>query len=103
MMDLRKERTVNSVVRPIGSVWNNRTEIRMTDNWAAGAARSSDERFGDDCLLGLADFSHVNVLFIFDQLSERPDCGHDLHAAVRIRQRSGVFADRGPRDPTASL
>ncbi|MEV7098100.1 hypothetical protein AB0M80_35195 [Amycolatopsis sp. NPDC051045] len=58
-----------------------------------------DERFGDDCLLGLADFSHVDVLFLFDQTTERPD-----YRSRRPRGRTDlpevdVFADRGRRRP----
>lgn len=45
-----------------------------TDNW--GAVRSTitiDERFGEACLQGLDGFSHVEVLFIFDQFPEHGD------------------------------
>ena len=88
------------VVKPIGTVRNNRTDTAMTDHW--GAVTSTivvDERFGDDCLLGLADFSHVDVFFVFDRTTERPD-----HRLRRPRGRAdlpevGVFADRGPRRP----
>lgn len=87
-------------VNPIGTVHNDRTNIDLTDHWAAVASTIVvDERFGDDCLLGLADFSHVDVLFIFDRAVERPD-----YRPRRSRGRAdlpevGVFADRGPRRP----
>ncbi|MGW7381116.1 TrmO family methyltransferase domain-containing protein [Streptomyces sp. NPDC054794] len=77
-------------------------EVRdRTDNW--GAVRNTitiDERFGEACLQGLEGFSHVEVLFIFDQFPE-----HDDYREPRpYRGRSdlppvGVFAIRGPRRP----
>lgn len=41
-----------------------------------GAVRSTitiDERFGKACLQGLDGFSHIGVLFIFDQFPEHDD------------------------------
>lgn len=61
-------------VTPIGTVRNNRTNVQHTDNW--GAVRSAitiDERFGEARLQGLEGFSHVEVLFIFDQFPEHDD------------------------------
>ncbi|MFC8907225.1 S-adenosylmethionine-dependent methyltransferase, partial [Micromonospora sp. NPDC057140] len=55
-------------ITSIGTVQNARTDVQHTDNW--GAVRSKitvDERFGDACLQGLEDFSHVEILFIFDR------------------------------------
>jgi tRNA (adenine37-N6)-methyltransferase len=88
-------------ITPIGTVRNNRTDVQHTDNW--GAVRSTitiDERFGEACLQGLEGFSHVEVLFVFDQLPERDD----YREPRPYRGRSdlppmGVFADRGPRRP----
>ncbi|WP_327350783.1 SAM-dependent methyltransferase [Streptomyces sp. NBC_01304] len=88
-------------VTPIGTVHNDRTDVQHTDNW--GAVRSTitiDERFGETCLQGLDGFSHVEVLFVFDQLPE-PD---DYREPRPYRGRSdlppvGVFAGRGPRRP----
>jgi tRNA (Thr-GGU) A37 N-methylase len=61
-------------ITPIGTVRNNRTDVQHTDNW--GAVRSTiaiDARFGEACLQGLDAFSHVDVLFIFDQFPEHDD------------------------------
>ncbi|WP_323373569.1 SAM-dependent methyltransferase [Plantactinospora alkalitolerans] len=88
------------VVSSIGTVRNDRTDSALTDHW--GEVTSTivvDERFGDDCLLGLAEFSHVDVFFVFDRTTERPD-----YRPRRPRGRAdlpevGVFADRGPRRP----
>ena len=88
-------------VTPIGTVRNDRTDVQHTDNW--GAVRSTitiDERFGAACLQGLEGFSHVDVLYVFDQLPEE----HDFREPQPYRGRSdlppvGVFAGRGPRRP----
>ncbi|MEV6110251.1 SAM-dependent methyltransferase [Streptomyces sp. NPDC051940] len=88
-------------ITPIGTVHNDRTDVQNSDNW--GAVRSTitvDERFGEAALQGLEGFSHVEVLFVFDQLPERDD----YREPRPYRGRSdlppmGVFADRGPRRP----
>ncbi|ACU70228.1 protein of unknown function UPF0066 [Catenulispora acidiphila DSM 44928] len=88
-------------VTPIGTVRNDRTDVQNSDNW--GAVRSTivvDERFGEACLQGLEGFSHVEVLFVFDQLAER----EDYREPAPYRGRAdlppvGIFAGRGPRRP----
>ncbi|WP_250006849.1 SAM-dependent methyltransferase [Actinoplanes sp. M2I2] len=88
-------------ITSIGTVHNDRTDIQNTDNW--GAVRSTitiDERFGETSLQGLEVFSHVEVLFVFDQF---PDEG-DYREPRPYRGRAelppvGVFAGRGPRRP----
>ncbi|WP_260478991.1 SAM-dependent methyltransferase [Kibdelosporangium aridum] len=68
-----------------------------------GAVRSAitvDERFGEACLQGLKGFSHVEVLFVFDQFPEHDD----FREPRPNRGRSdlppvGIFASRGPRRP----
>jgi len=88
-------------VVPLGTVVGGRSDPANTDNW--GAVTSIiviDERFGDDCLVGLSEFSHVEVVFLFDRAVERPD----YRGLLRPRGRSdlpevGVFAHRGPRRP----
>ena len=85
----------------VATVHSERTDPADTDDW--GAVVSSivlDDRFGAEALTGLADFSHVEVIFFFDRLAERenyrdirsPRGRADLPAV-------GVFADRGPRRP----
>ncbi|AXO38091.1 SAM-dependent methyltransferase [Micromonospora sp. B006] len=88
-------------ITPVGTVRNDRTDIQHSDNW--GAVRSTivvDERFGEACLQGLEEFSHVEVVFVFDRF---PD-GGDHRAPRPYRGRAdlppmGVFAGRGPRRP----
>ncbi|MBW9206753.1 SAM-dependent methyltransferase [Mumia sp. zg.B17] len=88
-------------VTPIGTVRNDRTDVQETDHW--GAVRSTivlDERFGEASLQGLDEFSHVDVVFVFDQFPEDDDYGEPRP----YRGRSdlppvGIFAGRGPRRP----
>jgi tRNA-Thr(GGU) m(6)t(6)A37 methyltransferase TsaA len=87
-------------ITPIGSVQNDRTDIQNTDNW--GAVRSTitvDERFGEACLQGLEDFSHVEVLFVFDQFPEPDDTEPKPYRGRADLPPMGVFAGRGPRRP----
>lgn len=86
---------------PIGTVRSARTDPGDTDFW--GDVVSSivvDERFGPESLVGLAEFSHVEVLFLFDRLAERDDYRVTRHPRGRDELPAvGIFADRGPRRP----
>src|SRR3954471_1760389 len=88
-------------ITSIGIVRNDRTDIQHTDNW--GAVRSTivvDERFGEACLQGLADFSHVEVIFVFDQFPEPTDVSEPKPYRGRADlPPMGIFAGRGPRRP----
>jgi tRNA-Thr(GGU) m(6)t(6)A37 methyltransferase TsaA len=88
------------ILTPVGTVRNSRRDPADTDHWGRVVSTISiDDRFPADCLQGLENFSHVEVLFIFDQTQERTD-----YHARPARGRSdlpavGVFADRCPRRP----
>lgn len=94
-------RQVTFAVTPVGLVHNSRLDPADTDHW--GDVVSSiliDERFGDHCLVGLSEFSHVEVIFVFDRMADRSD----YSAIRRPRGRAdmpevGVFAARGPGRP----
>lgn len=87
-------------VVPVGVVSAGRADPAETDYW--GGVISTiliDDRFGTDCLLGLDEFSHAEVIFMFHLATERPS-----YPPRRPRGRAdlpevGVFADRGPRRP----
>jgi tRNA-Thr(GGU) m(6)t(6)A37 methyltransferase TsaA len=89
------------LVKSVGTVRNGRNDPQDTDQWAD--VRSTiliEKRFGDHCFDGLPEFSHVEVVFLFDQLAER----RDYRQPWRPRGRTdlpevGVFCDRGPRRP----
>jgi len=88
-------------VTPIGTVDSPRSDPSETDHWGDVISRVViDERLGDQCLAGLGDFSHAEVVFLFDQVDEETD----FRSLRRPRGRAdmpevGVFAARGPRRP----
>ncbi|WP_262852182.1 SAM-dependent methyltransferase [Mumia quercus] len=88
-------------ITPVGTVHNDRTDVQDTDNW--GAVRSTitlDERFGETSLVGLEWFSHVEVLFLFDQLPEAEDYREPRpYRGLSALPPVGIFAGRGPRRP----
>ena len=85
----------------VGSVRSARRDPANSDRW--GQVLSTiviDERFGQNCLAGLAEFSHVEVLFVFDRARERDDYREPRSPRGRADLPAvGVFADRGPRRP----
>lgn len=85
---------------PIGTVVGGRVEA-IDDDWGAVEATIAiDDRFPDDCTAGLADFSHIDVVYVFDRVD------HDaVHAGARHpRNRAdwplvGIFAQRAKARP----
>lgn len=55
---------------PIGTVHNERTEA-TDDDWdrVNSVIRLDPEVFGDDAMVGLRSFSHVEVVFVFDRVA----------------------------------
>ncbi|MEV0156027.1 SAM-dependent methyltransferase [Micromonospora sp. NPDC050686] len=88
------------LVQPIGTVHNSRADIAITDHWGAVTSTITvDQRFGEDCLLGLDEFSHVDVFFVFDRATERPHYRPRPPRGRTDLPPVGVFADRGPHRP----
>ena len=89
------------VLQPIGHVRGGR-DRPIDDDWGGVCARLELDpaRFGADALSGLADFSHAEVIFVFDQVAaDRIETG-----ARRPRGRAdwplvGIFAQRGKNRP----
>jgi tRNA-Thr(GGU) m(6)t(6)A37 methyltransferase TsaA len=87
-------------LEPIGSVEARRTEA-IDDDWGGSeSAIVLDERFEPDALAGLEDFSHVEVLFVFD----RVDPAKIVSGARHPRNNPdwpavGIFAQRGKNRP----
>ena len=88
-------------MRPVGFVRGGRTEPN-DDSWdATQALIALDEtQFGAEALMGLGDFSHIEVVFHFDRVAET-----DIATAARHpRGRNdwpqvGIFAQRGKARP----
>jgi tRNA (Thr-GGU) A37 N-methylase len=89
------------LVTPVGHVRGGRSDI-VDDDWGASRARIELDpaRFRPDALAGLEDFSHLEVIFLFDRVpDEKIEYG-----ARRPRGRSdwplvGIFAQRGKNRP----
>ena len=87
-------------LRPIGFVEHERTQVQ-DDFWGgAESCITLTNDFTADALLGLSDFSHVEVLFFFDKL----DPVSIVTGARRPRNNpawpiTGIFAQRGKNRP----
>jgi tRNA-Thr(GGU) m(6)t(6)A37 methyltransferase TsaA len=89
------------VMSPIGYVRGGRSDP-IDDDWGASRARLELDpaRFGPDALTGLSDFSHVEVVYVFDRVGE----GEIETGARHPRGRTdwpkvGIFAQRGKNRP----
>ena len=88
-------------VTPVAHVRGGRAEA-VDDDWGASRARIELDplRVGPDALAGLAAFSHLEVIFLFDRVAEDTiETG-----ARRPRGRAdwplvGIFAQRGKARP----
>jgi tRNA (Thr-GGU) A37 N-methylase len=88
-------------ITPIGHVRGGRDQP-IDDDWGNSRARLELDaaRFSPDALVGLADFSHAEVIFQFDRVpDEKIETG-----ARRPRGRAdwplvGIFAQRGKNRP----
>ncbi len=89
------------VFTPVGYVRGGRSDI-LDDDWGANRARIEldPDVFQPDALAGLEDFSHLEVIFLFDRVpDEKIEYG-----ARRPRGRPdwplvGIFAQRGKNRP----
>jgi tRNA-Thr(GGU) m(6)t(6)A37 methyltransferase TsaA len=89
------------VVTPVGLVRSTRRDPVDTDRWASVMSTVEvDPRFGDECLTGLAEFSHVDIVFVFDRAVERDDYREPRPARGRSDMPAvGIFCSRGPNRP----
>jgi len=88
-------------INAIGHVRGGRAEA-IDDDWGPSRARIDLDpaRFGPEALFGLTDFSHAEVIFIFDRITE----AEIVTGARRPRGREdwplvGIFAQRGRNRP----
>lgn len=88
-------------LHPIGTVRGGRDQP-VDDDWGHSRARLELDpaQFGPEALAGLADFSHAEVIFLFDRVTaDKIETG-----ARRPRGRAdwplvGIFAQRGKNRP----
>lgn len=89
------------IVTPIGVVRSSRANA-IDDDWNAVRARIELDaaRFDAEALAGLSEFSHLEVIFVFDKIA-----AEDIETgARRPRGRAdwplvGIFAQRGKNRP----
>jgi tRNA (Thr-GGU) A37 N-methylase len=88
-------------LEPIGHVRGGRGEP-VDDDWGHSRARIELDpaRFGPEALAGLEDFSHLEVIFVFDRVDE----AEIEYGARHPRGRAdwplvGIFAQRGKNRP----
>jgi tRNA (Thr-GGU) A37 N-methylase len=92
---------VSFALEPIGHVRGGRDQP-TDDDWGASRATIALDpaRFGPEALAGLADFSHLEVIFVFDRVAD----AQVEYGARRPRGRQdwplvGIFAQRGKNRP----
>jgi len=87
-------------IEPIGRVTAARTEA-IDDYWGGEkACIELAERFAPDSLQGLEDFSHVEILFVFDRVdSAKVTVGARHPRNNRDWPAVGIFAQRGKNRP----
>jgi tRNA-Thr(GGU) m(6)t(6)A37 methyltransferase TsaA len=87
-------------MNPVGYVRSTRT-TPDDDGWGAILAHIELDpiQFGPDALLGLADFSHVEVLFHFHATETAPETGARRPRGNPGWPRVGIFAQRAKDRP----
>lgn len=85
---------------PIGYVRSARTDLR-DDGWGDVRARIElTEAFGPECLDGLEEFSHAEVMFYFDRVPESAcERGARHPRGNQAWPRVGIFAQRAKDRP----
>src|SRR5271154_3445648 len=88
-------------IRPIGTVLS-RVKEPVDDIWGEVACRIDldPRRFTPDCLAGLADFSHVEVVFLFHLVQESEITAGSRHPRnLPDWPKVGIFAQLGKNRP----
>jgi tRNA-Thr(GGU) m(6)t(6)A37 methyltransferase TsaA len=88
-------------VRPIGHVISARS-ARIDDDWGSveSVIRLDADRFTPDSVAGLDEFSHVEVIFVFDQFDEaKVNVGARHPRGNEAWPKVGIFAQRASSRP----
>ncbi|MDO6416849.1 SAM-dependent methyltransferase [Sphingomonas sp. BIUV-7] len=87
-------------MRPVGRVVGGRASLD-DDGWDAVQARIElAQDVPDDALAGLADFSHVEIVYHFDRVAEAAIVTGARHPRGRADwPKVGIFAQRGKARP----
>jgi tRNA (adenine37-N6)-methyltransferase len=88
-------------MRPIGQVLGGRTAAE-DDNWGASRCRIEldPDIVASDATRGLGDFSHVEVIFVFDGVDPNDVCTGARHPRGRVDwPLTGILAQRAKDRP----
>src|SRR5258706_4439084 len=89
------------ILRPVGHVSSGRSEA-LDDSWDSVEAKIllDGGQFGPDSTAGLADFSHIEVIYHFDRVGDDEIQTGSRHPRGRTDwPRVGIFAQRGKGRP----
>jgi tRNA (adenine37-N6)-methyltransferase len=88
------------VLQPVGQVHSAEKGPREDDWGGIVSEIRLSERFGPEALQGLAEFSHVEVLFYFHRVSEESVVTGVRHPRGNASwPKTGIFAQRGKNRP----
>ena len=89
-----------TILTPIGYVRSSRVEP-IDDGWDAVEAQIEiGSEFSPDCLQGVEEFSHIEVVFLFDRVPESAIERGARHPRDNTTwPRVGIFAQRGKNRP----
>jgi tRNA-Thr(GGU) m(6)t(6)A37 methyltransferase TsaA len=88
-------------VRAIGWVMSQRA-ARLDDDWGdvESVIRLDPDRFASEALAGLDEFSHIEVIFVFDQFDEaKVSVGARHPRGNETWPKVGIFAQRASSRP----
>ncbi len=87
-------------LEPIGTVKNSRKEI-SDDYWGGLVSQIIlGEKFGEDSLKGIEEFSHLEIIFYFDKVSNgKIKSGASHPRSNTAWPETGIFAQRGKNRP----
>jgi tRNA (adenine37-N6)-methyltransferase len=87
-------------VTRIGTVRSSRAEADDDDWGEVTATIALDPPFDERSVAGLAEFSHVEVLFLFDRVDPNAVCEHSRHPRGNLDwPEVGIFAQRAKDRP----
>ena len=85
---------------PVARVVGGRDEVRDDDWGAERAVLLLDERFSPDALLGLSEFSHLEIVYLFDRVDPaRVETGARHPRGNTAWPCVGIFAQRAKDRP----
>lgn len=91
---------MNIELQPIATVQTSRIEI-ADDNWGNVISEIVlDARFPEEAFEGIDQFSHIEVIFFFDKVSESDISTSARHPRSNVNwPKTGIFAQRGKNRP----